>query len=231
MKQLLWLCSLAALGTAMAGCDIKTEANARTKGSAEEKPSLSPEEKKYLAAADPFLKALAARNYEQAYAQLSSHARARMSSSQFVPVDDPRTKRSRQPSISLNVTIQDFATLMQRVEKEHGLPNEVKQAHVFSTDPAVLSGKGELLDSMFAIGEMPASIPAGIRRASIRCQIGTKLTPEQLQQAAKDARMTPEQLLKIDDFAPYFNLKFVLVEEQGALRIGYFEFMPPSIFD
>ena len=30
---------------------------------------------------------------------------------------------------------------------------------------------------------------------------------------------------------PYFNVKFVLVEEAGELKVGYFEFMPPSMFD
>jgi hypothetical protein len=218
------------IGAALAGCGLKTEADARANNSKGDEPELSAEERKFVAAAEPFIKAVAARSYDQAYAQLSSHARARMSSEQFVPSDVPGRARS-QPAITLNATVQDFALLMQRVEKEHGLPNAMKNAHVFSTDAAVLSGKGEALDSMFAIGAMPSSIPVGIRRASIRCQISTKLTPEQLKEVAKELEMTPDQLLKSDDFDPYFNLKLVLVEEAGALRVGYFEFMPPSMFD
>jgi len=38
-------------------------------------------------------------------------------------------------------------------------------------------------------------------------------------------------LQKDPDFQPYFNLKVVLVEEASALRVGYFEFLPPSMLD
>ena len=34
-----------------------------------------------------------------------------------------------------------------------------------------------------------------------------------------------------DDFAPYFTVKIVLVEEAGTLKVGYFEFLPPSLMD
>jgi len=38
-------------------------------------------------------------------------------------------------------------------------------------------------------------------------------------------------LKKSDDFDPYFNLKIVLVDEGGQLKISYFEFLPPSMLD
>jgi hypothetical protein len=40
-----------------------------------------------------------------------------------------------------------------------------------------------------------------------------------------------EELKKNGGLDPYFNLKVVLVEEGGQLKIGYFEFLPPSIWD
>jgi hypothetical protein len=40
-----------------------------------------------------------------------------------------------------------------------------------------------------------------------------------------------EQLKKEEDFDLYFNLKVVLVEEGCHLKIGYFEFLPPSMLD
>ena len=40
-----------------------------------------------------------------------------------------------------------------------------------------------------------------------------------------------EELKKREDFDPYFNLKVVLVEEGGQLKVGYFEFLPPSMMD
>ena len=44
-----------------------------------------PDERKYLLAAKPFFIAVASRKYADAYALLSSHARARMSLEQFKP--------------------------------------------------------------------------------------------------------------------------------------------------
>jgi len=36
---------------------------------------------------------------------------------------------------------------------------------------------------------------------------------------------------EMEDNAPYMNVKFVLVEEGGQLKVGYFELMPPSMLD
>ena len=50
-----------------------------------------PDERKYLLAAKPFFIAVASRKYADAYALLSSHARARMSLEQFSPAQqDPQ---------------------------------------------------------------------------------------------------------------------------------------------
>jgi hypothetical protein len=107
--------------------------------------------------------------------------------------------------------------------------------HVFSTDPDVLSRRSQeklgAMDSMFAIGAMPDSIPADIRRASLRGQIHTELSPEELEKVANEQGISVEELQKNEDFDPYFNLKLVLVEEDGQLKVGYFEFLPPSIMD
>ena len=40
-----------------------------------------------------------------------------------------------------------------------------------------------------------------------------------------------EELKNSPDFEPYFNIKVVLVEENGQLKVGYFEFLPPSMMD
>src|SRR6266436_664870 len=50
-----------------------------------------PDQRKYLVAAKPFFIAIANRKYADAYALLSSHARARMSFNQFTPADDQAT--------------------------------------------------------------------------------------------------------------------------------------------
>ena len=73
------------------------------------------------------------------------------------------------------------------------------------------------MDSMFAIGAMPEWIPADIRRASLRGQIHTELSPQELANVAQQHGITVEELKKDQDFDPYFNLKVVLVEEAGAI--------------
>jgi hypothetical protein len=46
---------------------------------------------------------------------------------------------------------------------------------------------------------------------------------------AQKEGISVEDLKKSEDFDPYFNLKVVLVEENGQLRVAYFEFLSPSI--
>jgi hypothetical protein len=124
---------------------------------------------------------------------------------------------------------------MQYVEAARGAPRAPKMLHVFSTDPDVLNRRSKeqfgAMDSMFAIGAMPEWIPADIRKASLRGQIQTELSPQELQNAAQREGISVEDLKKSDDFDPYFNVKLILVEEGGQLSVGYFEFLPPSIWD
>jgi hypothetical protein len=124
---------------------------------------------------------------------------------------------------------------MQYVEAAHGAPRAPKMLHVFSIDPDVLNRRSKEqfggMDSMFAIGAMPDWIPADIRRASLRGQIHTELSPQELQNVAQREGTSVEDLKKSGECDPYFNLKVVLVEESGQLRVAYFEFLPPSILD
>jgi hypothetical protein len=186
-------------------------------------------------AAKPFFIAVAARNYADAYALLSRYAIARMSLEQFKPSEHDSDGQQTQAYVFDNVTAEQFAYLMQYVEAAHGTPRAPKMLHVFSADPDVLNRRSKeqfgAVDSMFAIGAMPEWIPAEIRRASLRGQIHTELSSQELQNVAQRDGITVEKLKKSDDFDPYFNLKVVLVEEGGELKIGYFEFLPPSIWD
>jgi hypothetical protein len=194
-----------------------------------------PDERKYLLAAKPFLMAVASRRYADAYALLSRYAIARMSLEQFKPAQEDSDSQQSQSYAFDNVTPEQFAYLMQYVEAAHGAPRAPKMLHVFSTDPDVLNRRSKeqfgAMDSMFAIGASPEWIPAEIRRASLRGQIHTELSPQELQNVAQREGISVEDLKKSDDFDPYFNLKLVLVEEGGQFKIGYFEFLPPSIMD
>jgi hypothetical protein len=194
-----------------------------------------PDERKYLLAAKPFFVAVANRKYADAYALLSSHARARMSFNQFTPAEEQATFQQYESSPYMNVTAAQFAYLMRYVEAARGTPRAPKMLGVFSTDPDVLNRRSKeqfgAMDSMFAIGAMPDWIPANIRRASLRGQIHTELSLQELQNVAQREGITVEELRKSADFDPYLNLKVVLVEEGGQLKVGYFEFLPPSIMD
>ena len=196
---------------------------------------VKPNERKYILAAKPFFIAVAKRKYADAYALLSSHARARMSLDQFKPAEQNSDSQQNESYAFDNVTGEQFAYLMQYVEAAHGAPRAPKMLHVFSTDPDVLNRRSKeqfgAMDSMFAIGAMPDWIPADIRRASLRGQIHTELSAEELEKMAATEGISVEELRKSADFDPYFNLKVVLVEEGGQLKIGYFEFLPPSIWD
>lgn len=194
-----------------------------------------PDERKYLLAAKPFIIAVANRRYADAYALLSRYAIARMSLGQFKPSEQDSDAQQNQAYVFDNVTAEQFAYLMQYVEAAHGAPRAPKMLHVFSTNPDVLNRRSKeqfgAMDSMFSIGAMPEWIPADIRKASLRGQIHTELSSQELQNVAQRERMSVENLKKSDDFDPYFNFKVVLVEEGGQLKIGYFEFLPPSIWD
>src|SRR6266480_4595062 len=118
-----------------------------------------PDERKYLVAAKPFFIAVANRKYADAYALLSSHARARMSFNQFTPAEEQATFQQYESNPYSNVTAEQFAYLMQYVEAAHGTPRGAKTLHVFSTEPDVLSRSSKeqfgAMDSMFTIGAMP----------------------------------------------------------------------------
>ena len=157
-----------------------------------------PDERKYLLAAKPFFTAVASRKYADAYALLSSHARARMSLDQFKPAEQDSDSQQNQSYAFDNVTAEQFAYLMQYVEAAHGAPRAPKMLHVFSTDPAVLNRRSNeefgAMDSMFAIGAMPEWIPADIRRASLRGQIHTELSPQELEKVAATEGITVDEL-------------------------------------
>jgi hypothetical protein len=87
---------------------------------------------------------------------------------------------------------------------------------------------------------MPAEIPTDIRKAAIRAQLQCELPDEAVKQIAADLKISEEQVRsgnwpendQYDEEAwPYLNFKCVLVEDHGQLKVGYFEFMPPSILD
>lgn len=224
------------------GCGKKNEsANESTPASGQKEDwvqteNATPEERGYLEYGRSIVLTVANRAYADFYAQLSSQARARLSLNQFAPEDDDAAFARQEKQPRLDVALPEFQELMGRVEQRFGKPLKPLDLHVHSSDPAVLSGTKreglDALDAMFAIGNMPANIPAASRKASLRAKIGVELSAEQLAETAKAYKMSVEELQKDEDFKPYLTLKLVLVtDNDGQLRVGYFEFLPPSMMD
>jgi len=234
VPALLTLLSITVAALVISGCGQKSETTTSDAEAALD-ADVEAAERPYFDAARPFAEAIAARDYSKAYGYFSTHAKVRMSPNQFVPPDDDAIHKKNEAASIQNPSPEQFAQMMSATETEYGKPAKLGELHVFSTDPVALSGKGrsaeEKLDAMFAIGMMPDSIPAAIRKASLRSKLVVELRPDQLAETAKALQTTVEKLKADPDFQPYITLKMVLVEEAGAFKIGYFEFLPPGIFD
>lgn len=198
-----------------------------------------PAEKAYLEAVRPMLEAVAARDYGRFFEFVAAVGLKKVSSEQFGPVfDEQGESKNLGPPVEMNREV--FLQHMQEMEKRLAVPLAVDHLYVQTLDPDALAGKGDPFDRMLNIGAMPAEIPNEIRRASIRSQIRCLMNEEDAKPIAEDLGISLERAKKGDfppndeydpDEWPYLTLKLVLVEEDGNLKIGYFEFLPPSILD
>ncbi len=236
------------IAVALAGCSRTDDAgSAGGESSASQLPDdafaaaaadAEPDERPFVEPARPFLAALASRDYRAMYDQLSSHAKAKMFPAQFTPsVAEGNTLGTPLE----NVTPEQFAEWMAKSEKELGAADAIRDVSVFEIDPEILSGRGDKLSVMFAIGAMPDEIPTDIRRAAIRATLVCQPTKEWAEGADQEYGVTAEHVLSgqvndeikqsLEEFRPYMNVKLVLVDEGGQLKVGYFELMPPSMLD
>ena len=79
------------------------------------------------------------------------------------------------------------------------------------------------------VAKFPIALFSGARVCAGK---STRSSPRRkLAKVAQQQGISVEQLKKDEDFDPYLNLKVALVEEGGQLKIGYFEFLPPSMLD
>jgi hypothetical protein len=193
----------------------------------------------FIEAAKPILEAIARRDYDALYDLMSPHALKKVDTDQFGPDLDPRGEPKKSKIIT-EMTKEQFLEMMGEMENRLQAPRKVTYLYVQTSDPDELAGNADTVDNMFNLGGMPKEIPFDIRRASIRAQIQCHLSDDAAKQIAKDLKISeeraragdlPENDQYGDEILPYLNLKFVLVEEEDNLKVGYFEFMPPSILD
>lgn len=232
---------------ALSGCDISIPGSGAGGQGAATRPSdpfaaataeSEANERPFVEPARPFLTALAARNYAAVYDALSSHAKAKMFPAQFTP---SITEKDTLGTPIENVTLEQFQEWMAKAEAELGVPSSVRSVSVFEIDPKVLAGQGDAMSVAFSIGSMPPEIPANIRKASIRSQVNCQPNRAWAEAIAQQNEVTADQVLagqvsaevkeEMEDNAPYMNVKLVLVDEGGQLKVGYFELMGPSIWD
>jgi predicted Zn finger-like uncharacterized protein len=172
-----------------------------------------PEDIPLIKAARPFADAISTGNHEAAFAELSPLALANAYRDQFVPPDDNEKQRT---SIA-PLTIESFKEQMAESEKVLGKPKKIEHMYVDSRDPEVLSGRGDAIERMLVMGGTPDGVTASARRACLHVRIDVK-HPD-----------FPDE--SEDGDGPYLNMRVIVTEEDGELRVGYFELRPPSILD
>jgi predicted Zn finger-like uncharacterized protein len=165
-----------------------------------------------IKAARPFVDAISEKRYEAAFAELSPLAVANAYRDQFVP----RGENEQQRTSVAPLKLESFKELMAEAEKVLGAPVGLENLAVVSRDPEILSGRGNAIERSYVMGGTPEGVPTSVRRAALQAMIATK------HPNFPDAE---------DGDGPSLKLKIILTEEEGKLRVGYFELGPPSILD
>jgi hypothetical protein len=196
-------------------------------------------EKPYLEASRAILKSLEQRDYSKFYDSFSPLAFQGCDSGQFAPRDDNPTSPATTKKLN-GLTRDEFLQQMAQMESILGIPWRLDSVYVQTIDKEELAGRADALTNAFNIGAISSEIPAEIRRASLRAQIKIQLPEEAAQTIAQELKIPiedvragkiPENDVDHLDEWPYLTFKYVLIEDQGQLKIGYFEFLPPSMLD
>ncbi len=204
--------------SAMTGCD-----------SAEKKPSVvkrpldeeltgeyrDPTEREYARMAYEFAKSLQSGDYSTAYNIGSSHLQSRM-------------------------RVEDLERLESQSKREFGIPVRIFTDPVVNMDSNQLAGprmsnsgqegdesKLRNMKSMRAVGEIPGSVPVGIRRASVRLEI--ERDPQTIPDFQERTGFRPDEMTEQDRIVSYLTV--VIIEESRTLGFAYYFHRWPDIWD
>lgn len=210
------LCALSI--AAMAGCDA-----------AEKKPSVvkrpldeeltgeygNPTEREYARMAYEFAKSLQSGDYSTAYNIGSSHLQSRM-------------------------RVEELERLESQSKREFGIPIRIFTDPVVNMDSSLLAGprmsdsghegdESQLrnMKSMRAVGEIPTSIPVGIRRASVRLEI--ERDPQSIPDFQERTGLRPDEMTEQDRVVSYLTV--VIIEESRTFGVAYYFHRWPDIWD
>lgn len=157
--------------------------------------------------ADKFAAALVAKNYEAAWKLGSSHLRQR-------------------------ITAQQLASAEQESFQKFGQPTKALTAGSVTSDRDELRNPADVTDAIDrvsvarSVGDIPASVPVELRRASV--QIDVLRDPKTIPDYKAEPADTDSS---DDDEAPRSYLTVVLVEEKGKLGVAHFWHRWPDILD
>jgi hypothetical protein len=178
----------------------------------------------YIEAAKPFLTAVANREHDKAYSELSKHALAGALPQQFISGSD---KPADKIPIK-NLTAPQWADWLKKMEGQLGVPEAVDLVYVDSIDARELAGA------------VPKEVAATVK-ARVRAHIRTQLPAEQVTKIAKDLKISEDQVRlgkwPENEFGydpterPFFVVTFSLVDEEGKLKVGHFEFREATAWD
>lgn len=155
------------------------------------------DEARYVAAARPFLQALVDQDHAKAYGLTSSHLRASVSLDAF-------TQKNRDAYASLGTPIR-----LGDSSAETDPAVLVGSAHATGDDELEKAANRLLAD--VAVGDMPDTIPAAIRKASVTANV--------VYGKGEDGE------------DPFYILTAVLVEDAGQLRVGHYFFRAATMLD
>jgi len=156
------------------------------------------DEARYVTAARPFLQALVEQDHAKAYGFASSHLRAIVSLDAF-------TRSNREAFADLGTPIR----LDEGISAETDPSILVGPVHATGDDELEKTANRLLADA--AVGTMPDSIPASIRKASVTAHVVSGKGE--------------------DGEDPFYVLTAVLVEDAGQLRVGYYFFRAATMLD
>ena len=184
-------------------------------------------EKEQLMAGKPFHEAIANRDYEGAFALLSNYAKQDVSRRQVAQNLSLAEEKdlAQKPRIE-SLTLATFKEWMDKFEQVYGTPLEINEMAVDEMDPDILAGRGNAMDTALSIGLISDNVPTEIRKSVIRSYITGRHTEKNTKYLMESEGLTEAEVHEY--LEPQFEMKTVMVEIDGQLKVGYFEFFRSS---
>ena len=217
-------CLFCASFITLVGCSPSSPAKAGNTG---ELTYENNREKEQLLAGKPFHEAIANRDYEGAFALLSNYAKQDVSRRQVAQnLSLAEEKELAQKPRIESLTLATFKEWMTNFEQVYGTPLEINEMAVDEMDPDILAGRGNAMDTALSIGLISDNVPTEIRRSVIRSYITGRHTEQNTKYLMESEGLTEAEVHEY--LEPQYEMKTVMVEIDGQLKVGYFEFFRSS---